>query len=141
MEATVPTKISDPEKAAILVRAIAFSIILTRILIAHFTFLINFNDAMSHLLIVKRLELYMDLELYKINTLLYIMCVLHNYLRSVNDGDYTPPRFTDSVEPNGDIREGVNHHIWGWTMIKLFFCPIIPILSTNGNVIFVLCWK
>ena len=50
----------------------ARSIILTRIsfLIAHFTFLINVNDAMSHLLIVKRLELYMDLALYKINILL-----------------------------------------------------------------------
>ena len=34
------------------------------------------------------------------------MCVLHNYLRSVNDSDYTPPGFTDSVEANGDIREG-----------------------------------
>ena len=49
----------------------ACSIILTRILITHFTFLINFNDAMSHLLIVKRLELYMDLALYKINILYY----------------------------------------------------------------------
>ena len=36
----------------------ACSIILTRILITHFTCIINFNDAMSHLLIVKRLELY-----------------------------------------------------------------------------------
>ena len=32
----------------------ACSIILTRILITHFTFLINFNVAMSYLLIVKR---------------------------------------------------------------------------------------
>ena len=48
----------------------------TRILIAHFTFLINFNDAMSHLLIVKRLELYMDFALYKINILLYVREIL-----------------------------------------------------------------
>ena len=51
----------------------ACRIILTRILIAHFTFLINFNDAMSHLFIVKRLELYMDLALYKINILLLLL--------------------------------------------------------------------
>ena len=42
-------------------------------MIAHFTFLINFNDAMSHPLIVKRLELYMDLALYKINILLLLL--------------------------------------------------------------------
>ena len=51
----------------------ACSILLTRILIAHFTFHINFNHAMSHLLIVKRLELYMDLALYKINILLLLL--------------------------------------------------------------------
>ena len=52
----------------------ACSIILTRILITHFTFLINFNDAMTYLLIiVKRLELYMDLALYKINILLLLL--------------------------------------------------------------------
>ena len=53
----------------------ACSIILTRIFITHFTFLINFNAAMSHLLIVKRLELYMDLALYKINILLLLFSV------------------------------------------------------------------
>ena len=37
-----------------------------------------FNDAMSQLLIVKRLELYMDLALYKINILL-LLC---NYVTS-----------------------------------------------------------
>ena len=41
------------------------------LMITHFTFLINVNDAMSHLLNVKRLELYMDLALYKINILFY----------------------------------------------------------------------
>ena len=54
----------------------ACSIIVTRILIAHFTFLINCNDAMSHLLIVKRLEQYMDLPLYKINILLLLLLLL-----------------------------------------------------------------
>ena len=34
---------------------------------------INFNDAMSHILIVKRLELYMDLALYKIIILLLLL--------------------------------------------------------------------
>ena len=31
---------------------------------------------MSHLLIVKRLELYMDLALYKINILLLLLCTI-----------------------------------------------------------------
>ena len=51
----------------------ACSIILTSILITHFTF-INFNDAMSYLLIVKRFELYMDLALYKKKKILYYYC-------------------------------------------------------------------
>ena len=44
-----------------------------------------FNDAMSHLLIVKRLELYMDLALYKINILLLL---LYAYLTIIEPAIY-----------------------------------------------------
>ena len=35
---------------------------------------------MSHLLIVKRLELYMDLALYKINILLLLLLLIHSLI-------------------------------------------------------------
>lgn len=38
------------------------------------------------------------------------MCVLHNYLRAVQDKSYYPVGFGDSVLPNGEIREGFWRH-------------------------------
>ena len=40
---------------------------------------------MSHLLIVKRLELYMDLALYKINILLKIQPIVNDHFDQLND--------------------------------------------------------
>lgn len=33
-------------------------------------------------------------------------CVLHNYLRTSHIGEYTPPGYTDIVDPSGYINEG-----------------------------------
>ena len=34
------------------------------------------------------------------------LCVLHNYLRTVGDANYTPPGFTDVAAENGVVQEG-----------------------------------
>ena len=43
---------------------------------------------MSHLLIVKRLELYMDLALYKINILLLLLCEFSSSKGNLTTGGY-----------------------------------------------------
>lgn len=42
----------------------------------------------------------------KATNLVRAMCVLHNYLRTVQDPNYVPTGFADTVEENGEIRKG-----------------------------------
>ena len=42
----------------------------------------------------------------KCTVLVKAMCVLHNYLRTVNDVNYTPLGYVDHTTPAGEIREG-----------------------------------
>lgn len=35
------------------------------------------------------------------------ICVLHNFLRKISSSTYTPPGFTDSVDDNGQVNEGL----------------------------------
>lgn len=39
--------------------------------------------------------------------LVQAICVLHNYLRTVEDENYTPPGFVDLPGENGNINEGL----------------------------------
>lgn len=42
----------------------------------------------------------------RVKILVQAICVLHNYLRTVNDITYTPPGFTDRSDDNGTVVEG-----------------------------------
>ena len=42
----------------------------------------------------------------RVKILVQAICVLHNYLRSVNDAIYTPPGFTDRMAADGSVVEG-----------------------------------
>ena len=71
--------------------------------ITHFTFLINFNDAILHLLIVKRLELNMDLALYKINILLLLL---------MDNVKHIPPQWRNTEHSNPWIEQWTNILLW-----------------------------
>lgn len=42
----------------------------------------------------------------KVTLLVQAICVLHNYLRTVNDETYAPPGYADTITNNGEVVEG-----------------------------------